>query len=66
MKITLNGMTEEISAATLADLLEIKGLADKTGIAVALNNTVVPRTAWNETPLNEEDKILLIGASYGG
>ncbi len=66
MKITLNGITEEISATTLADLLEIKGLADKTGIAVALNNTVVPRTEWQTTRLSEDDKILLIGASYGG
>ncbi len=66
MKITLNGITEEISAATLADLLETKGLADKTGIAVALNNTVVPRTEWQTTRLSENDKILLIGASYGG
>ncbi len=66
MKITLNGITEEISAATLADLLETKGLADKTGIAVALNNTVVPRTEWQTTRLSEDDKILLIGASYGG
>ncbi len=66
MKITLNGMTEEISASTLANLLETKGLADKTSIAVALNNTVVPRTEWQTTRLSEDDKILLIGASYGG
>lgn len=66
MKIIFNGNTEEFSATTLAELLESKGLADKTGIAVALDNTVVPRTEWNQTRLEEGAKILLIGASYGG
>lgn len=66
MKIIFNGNTEDFSASTLADLLESKGLADKTGIAVALDNTVVPRTEWNQTRLEEGAKILLIGASYGG
>lgn len=66
MKIIFNGNTEEFSATTLAELLESKGLADKTGIAVALDNTVVPRTEWNTTHLEEGARILLIGASYGG
>lgn len=66
MKIIFNGNTEDFSASTLAELLESKGLADKTGIAVALDNTVVPRTEWNKTRLEEGAKILLIGASYGG
>lgn len=66
MKIIFNGNTEDFSATTLAELLESKGLADKTGIAVALDNTVVPRTEWNKTHLEEGARILLIGASYGG
>lgn len=66
MKIIFNGNTEECSATTLADLLESKGLLDRTGIAVALDNTVVPRTEWSRTRLEEGDRILLIGASYGG
>ena len=66
MKITFNGNTEEFTATTLAELLESKGLADKNGIAVARNNTVVPRTEWDKTRLEADDKILLIGASYGG
>ena len=66
MKITFNGNTEDFSSTTLAEMLESKGLADKTGIAVALNNTVVPRTEWGKTHLGEGDRILLIGASYGG
>ena len=66
MKITFNGNTEDFSSTTLAELLESKGLADKTGIAVALNNTVVPRTEWGKARLEADDKILLIGASYGG
>lgn len=66
MKITLNGTSEDLPFKTLSALLESKNLADKTGVAVALNNTVVPRTEWNSTALHENDRILLIGASYGG
>ena len=66
MKITFNGNTEELSTTTLAELLESKGLADKTGIAVARNNTVVPRAEWDKIRLEEGDRILLIGATYGG
>lgn len=66
MKIIFNGNTEDFSVTTLAELLESKGLADKTGIAVALDNIVVPRTEWNTTRLEEGARILLIGASYGG
>ena len=39
---------------------------DKKGIAVALNNVVVPNTTWEEQSLNDGDKILIISASQGG
>jgi sulfur carrier protein len=36
------------------------------GVAVALNNTVVPRTNWNKQGLKNGDKILIIKATQGG
>jgi len=36
------------------------------GIAVALNNRVVPREKWLETTLQDGDTILIISATQGG
>ncbi|MGO1242760.1 MAG: sulfur carrier protein ThiS [Sphingobacterium sp.] len=37
-----------------------------TGIAVALNNTVVPRELWTKTPVATQSEITLITATQGG
>lgn len=50
---------------TLADLLAREGIAAE-GIAVAVDNKVVPRTAWNTTRLQEGAKITVIRAVCGG
>lgn len=36
------------------------------GIAVAVNNKVVPRSEWNDCKINTNDKLLLIKATQGG
>lgn len=36
------------------------------GIAVALNNQVVPRKDWQSTPISNQDEILIITATQGG
>ena len=36
------------------------------GIAVAINETVVPKSQWTSTLLQENDKVLIIKASQGG
>lgn len=51
---------------TIKKLLLQKGLDRQQGIAVALNNRVVPKEKWEHTVLQENDMLLLIGASYGG
>lgn len=51
---------------SLAQLLEEKGLRNKTGIAVALNSAVVSKDKWSETQLNESDKLMIITATAGG
>lgn len=67
IQVFVNDKTFQIKeASSLMDLLkEIKREEDKR-IAVALNNKVVPRTAWQETFLQNNDKIILIRAAYGG
>ncbi|MCM1042408.1 MAG: sulfur carrier protein ThiS [Bacteroides sp.] len=51
---------------TLAGLMRSKNLLSQSGIALALNNSVVPKEKWEHTVLHENDMLLLIGASYGG
>ncbi|MEG1026270.1 MAG: sulfur carrier protein ThiS [Flavobacterium sp.] len=38
----------------------------QNGIAVAINNTVVPKIKWNEFLVQETDEILIISATQGG
>jgi sulfur carrier protein len=65
--IKINGITEELTAKNLSDLLREKDITpDKTGIAVALNNKVVPRSAWASTSLQANDHIEIITAIGGG
>ena len=68
MKVTLNGTATDVSdGATLAALLENNGVAaDTRGVAVAVNDTVVPRAKWAETPVADGDTIEVIHAVQGG
>lgn len=54
------------NGTTLLQLMQTKELAQRSGIALALNNSVVPKEKWEHTVLKENDMLLLIGASYGG
>ena len=54
------------AAANLAQALEISGVTSHKGIAVALNNAVVPRAEWPSRTLNQSDKITVIKATQGG
>lgn len=68
MRLWINGQKEEFSEKilTLSDLLKAKGLSEKRGIAVAVNNQVIPRTAWASTRLKDDDQIIIITAAQGG
>lgn len=51
---------------TLRGWLEGEGLAERKGLAVAVNGAVVPRGEWENHVLKAQDKIILIGVFYGG
>jgi len=65
MAIILNGIEKDLLPKLLL-LLEKEGITDKKGIAVAVNNQVVPKSAWSDFGLKENDKVLVIQASQGG
>lgn len=58
--------TFEILPQTLEALLAIEIPHKIKGIAVALNNRIIPQSSWPETFLNDKDSILIITATQGG
>ena len=67
MRIVNNGTDIEITEDTSLILyLQNEGLAEKTGIAVAVNETVVQRKCWADIILKPGDSILIIKATQGG
>jgi len=67
MKVEINRHPVEVpdGCVTLAQLLEKEGFT-RVGQAVAVDNIVVPRARWAETPLAEGMKITVIRAVCGG
>jgi sulfur carrier protein len=58
---TFNVLPENLEALIAMELPE-----KKKGIAVALNNRIIPQSFWAETILNDKDSILIITATQGG
>lgn len=54
------------SSSSLFAVLEHTQYAQRKGIAVAVNNKVVPRAEWPACLLQENDKVLVITATKGG
>ncbi len=68
MRIELNGEPRELAeGATLADAVRTSGAeAEARGVAVALDGEVVPRSAWDSTPLSEGHSVEVLAAIQGG
>ncbi|MBB6333193.1 sulfur carrier protein [Chryseobacterium sediminis] len=58
--------TFDILPESLEALLAMELPGKKKGIAVALNNRIIPLSAWAETILNNNDSVLIITATQGG
>lgn len=65
MKLKVNDQEVESEATTLS-LFSLEQNLPATGIAVAVNNRMVPRAEWDSYTLNEGDRILIIKAVCGG
>jgi|1185.fasta_scaffold06831_3 sulfur carrier protein len=66
MKITVNGAEHEAEeGSSVAGV--VSSVTGRTGgVAVALNDQVVPRTDWNTTIVREADRIEVLTAVQGG
>lgn len=68
MELKINGKTRELAdGATVSDAVAEAGVApDASGVAVAVNDAVVPRAQWSATPLRSGDFVEIIHAVAGG
>ncbi|MGD9525374.1 sulfur carrier protein ThiS [Pseudonocardia sp.] len=66
MNVWINGERRELpDGATVADALDALG-APRTGVAVAVDGTVVPRAAWPGQALTEGTRVEVLTAVQGG
>ena len=65
MKITVNYKEMDTTSPTLLRLAEELALP-ASGVAMALNNRMIPRANWGDTPLEEGASIVIIKATCGG
>lgn len=66
MQLHFNNESIHADVHSLLEFLEVYRLSDKNGIAVAVNDNVIPRSKWSEHTLQENDSILVITAAAGG
>lgn len=65
MKVSVNNKEVETGATTLSQLTEELSLPTQ-GIAIAVNNRMIPCTEWADYALNESVSIVIIKAACGG
>jgi sulfur carrier protein len=68
MNVELNGHDVVVrEGATVAELVEKTGAAPGArGLAVAIDGEVVPRSAWEETRVEEGQQVEVLEARQGG
>ncbi len=69
MELTINGDPQSFDADppdTVGQLLKRLDIPAKRGVAVAQNDAVVPRSKWDEQPIQEGDRLEIIQATQGG
>jgi sulfur carrier protein len=64
--VTVNGRSREVADGTTVAAVVASVTAAATGVAVAINDAVVPRGAWASTRLVEADRIEVLTAVQGG
>lgn len=66
MEIRVNGKVTEVEAGASLETVIIGMELPERGVAVAVNNRMIPRTEWVGMELKENDNVLIIKAACGG
>lgn len=65
MNLLINDVAHDVQSNVVADVLNELSI-EKKGVALAINDGVLPRSLWASHELEENDKILIITATAGG
>ena len=67
MEVKFNNQSIELAENTSVLSFVVSQVGDKqNGIAVAVNEAIVPKSLWGETTLQADDNLLIIKATQGG
>ncbi|GGZ69601.1 sulfur carrier protein ThiS [Streptomyces echinoruber] len=66
MNISVNGEPRDVAPGTVLDTVVRSLTAAPSGVAAALNETVVPRAQWATTALSDGDRVEVLTAVQGG
>jgi sulfur carrier protein len=66
VSVSVNGESREFAAATTLDAVVAALTPAPSGVAAAVNETVVPRARWSGTPLRDGDRVEVLTAVQGG
>jgi len=67
MNVIVNNKSVELpDASGINALLQQLNLTSLQGIAIAINEQVVPKSEWESCVLKDNDAVLLIRATQGG
>ena len=66
MIIKVNDIKTDFDGQTLLDLARLKNLEEKTGLAIAVNETVIKRNEWANCRLEQNDSVIIIVPVQGG
>ncbi|GAA0530281.1 sulfur carrier protein ThiS [Chitinophaga japonensis] len=67
MEVLVNNKLYAVQpSTTVAALLQFIQLPSAKGIAIAVNNQVIPKARWEQQTLQAADKVTIIRATQGG
>lgn len=67
MEIIVNSKPHRIDQSiNIQELLDRLDLPSQQGIAVAINQCIIPKSDWQEVTLNDQDQVMIITATQGG
>ncbi|MET9656980.1 sulfur carrier protein ThiS [Streptomyces sp. NPDC006510] len=66
LSVSVNGEVRVLAAGTALDALVATLTAAHSGVAAAVNETVVPRGQWSATALLDGDRVEVLTAVQGG
>lgn len=66
MNLIINSEPKQFSGNNISELLLSLNMSGTNGIALAVNERVVPKNVWSVFTLKENDKVLIIKATQGG